>query len=123
MDILKSTAEAFLKMVASGNIEDAYRLYVAKNFKHHNVYFKGDAESLKKGMIESAKEYPDKKLVVKQVIREGNIVITHSHVRLRLGDPGLALIHIFRFENDKIMELWDIAQPIPKDSVNDNGPF
>jgi predicted SnoaL-like aldol condensation-catalyzing enzyme len=37
--------------------------------------------------------------------------------------PAFALAHIFRFENGRIAELWDIAQPAPSDSPNQNGMF
>jgi predicted SnoaL-like aldol condensation-catalyzing enzyme len=33
------------------------------------------------------------------------------------------VIHIFRFEEDRIVELWDVGQEIPEDSPNDNGMF
>jgi hypothetical protein len=39
------------------------------------------------------------------------------------GDNGAAVVHTFRFEGDRIAELWDIGQPVPADSVNDNGMF
>jgi predicted SnoaL-like aldol condensation-catalyzing enzyme len=48
---------------------------------------------------------------------------TWSHVRQNPDDPGAALVHIFRFEGDRIVELWDIAQAIPADSPNKNGMF
>jgi hypothetical protein len=32
-------------------------------------------------------------------------------------------VHIFRFEDNRIAELWDIGQPISKTSPNENGPF
>jgi predicted SnoaL-like aldol condensation-catalyzing enzyme len=35
----------------------------------------------------------------------------------------MAVMHIMRFENDKIAELWDFGQPVPKDMVNENGMF
>jgi hypothetical protein len=35
----------------------------------------------------------------------------------------IAAVHIFRFEQDRIVELWDVAQPLSKDSPNQNGMF
>jgi hypothetical protein len=51
------------------------------------------------------------------------IVITHSHVKQRPDDIGGAVVHIFKFANNKVVELWDLGQPIAKDSPNENGPF
>jgi predicted SnoaL-like aldol condensation-catalyzing enzyme len=47
----------------------------------------------------------------------------HSRVRQNPGDPDYAVMHIFRFEADKIAELWDFGQEVPKDIVNENGMF
>jgi predicted SnoaL-like aldol condensation-catalyzing enzyme len=122
-DFLKSTAEAFLRAVSSCHVKEGYDLYVGEGFKHHNVYFRGDADSLRTGMEENFKQFPDKTLEIKRVIGEDNIVAIHSFVQLQPGDPGYALMHIFRFENEKIAELWDFGQPIPSETINENGPF
>jgi predicted SnoaL-like aldol condensation-catalyzing enzyme len=42
---------------------------------------------------------------------------------LNPGDSGVATIHIFRFEGDRIVELWDVGQAVPENSLNDNGMF
>ena len=36
---------------------------------------------------------------------------------------GTGKVHIFRFEQGRIAELWDLAQPISTDSPNENGMF
>ncbi|XDD49268.1 hypothetical protein AB3N59_12705 [Leptospira sp. WS92.C1] len=38
-------------------------------------------------------------------------------------EPDIAVVHIFRFEEEKIVELWDLGQFIVKDSPNKNGSF
>jgi len=38
-------------------------------------------------------------------------------------DRGAAVVHIFRFEDDRIVELWDLGQAIPQDSPNRHGMF
>lgn len=39
------------------------------------------------------------------------------------GGIGAAVVHIFRFDDDRIVELWDIGQAVPEASVNENGMF
>ncbi len=52
-------AVSFLKLAASGNVSEAYANYISPTFRHHNPYFAGDAESLKKGMAEAAAKFPN----------------------------------------------------------------
>ena len=117
----RDIATAFLQQAASGNIRDAYAKHVAPNFRHHNPFFRGDAQSLKHGMEENAARFPNKRLEIMRTLEDGDLVATYSHVQMLLGDRGIIVVHIFRFEGDRIAELWDIGQPVPEDSANENG--
>jgi predicted SnoaL-like aldol condensation-catalyzing enzyme len=75
------------------------------------------------GMEESARQNPNKVLEVKRAIAEDELVAIHSHVRQKPGDLGAAVVHIFRFEQDRIVELWDLGQPLPEQSPNQYGMF
>jgi len=50
-------------------------------------------------------------------------VLTHSRVQQKPSDLGAAVVHIFRFENGNIVELWDLGQPVPEESPNQYGMF
>jgi predicted SnoaL-like aldol condensation-catalyzing enzyme len=120
---LKDSAIAFLSMSSSGQVEEAYRQFVGNGFRHHNPYFHGDADSLMRGMQENADKNPEKILEVQRAIQEDGLVAVHSRVRQDPSDRGGAVVHIFRFENGKIAELWDIGQAEPDESMNENGMF
>ena len=120
---LKEIAVSFLQLVASGEVREAYRRYISPDFRHHNPFFQGDADSLMLAMEENAAKNPDKILEVKRVIEEGDLVAVHSHVKQKQDDLGAAVVHIFRFHNDVIVELWDVGQPIPENSPNEHGVF
>jgi predicted SnoaL-like aldol condensation-catalyzing enzyme len=120
----KEAAKSFLKMAGMGKVQEAYDQYVAPSFIHHNPYFKGDRQSLLKGMQEASKTTPNKSIEIKYVYEDDNTVITHSLVTRQDPEaPDVAVVHIFRFEQDRIAELWDLGQPISKDSPNENGIF
>src|SRR5437870_2162166 len=118
----KETAIAFLKLAASGNLDEAYA-NVSPNFRHHNPHFKGDAGSLKAGMAEAHAKFPNTMLEVQHVFEGGDLVAVHSRVRHSRDTPEIAVVHIFRFEDSRIAELWDVGQEAPKDSPNQNGMF
>ncbi|WP_432806636.1 nuclear transport factor 2 family protein [Mesobacillus maritimus] len=120
---IKEIAVSFLKEVASGNVREAYQNYVAPNFKHHNPYFRGDANTLMLAMEENAAASPSKSFEVKFAIQEKETVVVYSHVKQKPKDLGVAVVHIFRFQENQIVELWDLGTQIPEDSPNENGMF
>ncbi len=110
----KKNAITFLTLAAAGRVDQAYDQFIDTGFKHHNAFYEGSAESLKAGMKENAQQNPNKVFEVKRAIAEGDLVVTHSHVKQKTDALGAAVVHIFRFENGKIIELWDLGQPIPE---------
>jgi len=122
-DSNKDAAVAFLKLGASGKVREAYSRFVAAGFRHHNPFFEGSAEALMAGMEENARQNPNKVLEVKRAVAEGELVVVHSHMRQKPGDLGAAVVHIFRFEKGRIVELWDLGQPVPDKSPNQYGMF
>ena len=118
----KERSVSFLKMAGSGDVQNAYDKYVALSFVHHYQYFKGDRQSLLNAMKEASVKSPNKSIDVKHMYEDGNTVVTHSLVtRQNPEEPGIVVVHIFRFESDQIVELWDVGQVISKDSPNENG--
>ena len=71
----------------------------------------------------SERDNPNKTLDVKLAIAEGELVAVHSHVRLQSEDRGGAVVHLFRFEKGRIVELWDLGQEVPEQSPNQYGMF
>ena len=116
-------ATAFLEMCARGDVREAYDRHVSPDFVHHNAWFPGDRASLLQAMEESAATEPNKSFEVKQVIDGGDRVAVLSHLTRAGAGPEYAVVHIARFADGKIVELWDLGQEIPKDSPNALGMF
>jgi predicted SnoaL-like aldol condensation-catalyzing enzyme len=119
----KDIAVSFLKSVIAVDIDDAYDKYIDKSGKHHNVYTLAGFSNLRKGMQEADDQSPDMIYEPKNVFGDGDLVAVHGHLTMSKGDAGMTTVHMFRFENGKIVELWDVAQDIPADSVNIDGAF
>lgn len=115
-------ALAFLEMAVSGRGQEALDRYGAPEFRHHNPFFAGDGPTLVAAMDENARANPGKLLEVVRIIAEGPNVAIHSKVTGSTA-RDLATVHIFRVEDGKIQELWDVAQEAPADSPNQYGMF
>ena len=74
-------------------------------------------------MEESAAQFPHKRFEAIRTLADGDLVAVHGRVQLNPDMPWIALIHIFRFEGDLIIEEWEAAQEVPKESPNENGGF
>ena len=90
----KQIATDFLMLASKGNSREAFSKYVGKNFKHHNIYFKGDGESLMIAMEDNAMKNPNKICDIKRSLQDGDLVATHSHVRQK-PEIQVQLLYIF----------------------------
>jgi predicted SnoaL-like aldol condensation-catalyzing enzyme len=118
----KETAVSFLRLASSGEARKAYGQFIHPQFRHHNAYFKGDRETFLKAMEENARRFPGKTYETLRVLEDGNLVAIHGKVVLS-QDSQWSVMHIFRFEDDKIIESWEASQQVLKDSPNENGLF
>ena len=102
---------------------DAASKYLGSRYIQHNPTAPDGAEGLK-GFIGFLKsKFPGSKSEIKRVFAEGDYVILHVHAVREPGTRGRAIIDIFRLENGKIVEHWDVAQDIPEKPANSNGMF
>jgi predicted SnoaL-like aldol condensation-catalyzing enzyme len=119
----KQAAVQFLQLVVAGRIDDAYRHYIDLQGKHHNPFFPAGFPALKKAMSENHGQFPNKRLSVRNVLGDGDLVAVHSHLVLGPGEAEMTVVHLFRFQGERIVEMWDCGQPVPADSPNVDGVF
>lgn len=113
----------FLRLAVAGRIDEAYQKHVDMTGKHHNPYSPAGFPALKQAMLDNDAEFPDKRIDIKRVIADGDMVASHSLVSLNPGNVNVAVVHMFRFEGNKIAEFWDVGQEMKADSPNTDGMF
>ena len=95
----------------------------APTYIQHNPNVASGSQALK-DMVDRAKaRFPNAEHRVKRMLVDGNLVAAHVHVIFTPGDAGLAVVDMFRIEDGKIAEHWDVVQAIPPTSNNENGMF
>ncbi len=123
IQICRQAAVQFLQLAMAGHIAEAYEKYVNLQGKHHNPYFSAGFPALREGMIKNHAQFPDKQIIIKNVVGDNRFVVIHSHLIPTPGDKGVAVVHLFRFADDRIVEMWDLGQAVPVDSPNQDGMF
>ena len=102
---------------------DAAVVMLGPVYIQHNPRAPDGPEGLR-GLIRYLKaSFPEHRATVKRVIVEGDLVVLHVHSQPTPGAPGSAIVDIFRVENGKVVEHWDVMQPVPEKSANTNTMF
>lgn len=97
--------------------------YLGPTYRQHNPTV-ADGFDGWRAMVNWLKtDRPDFKVEVKRAIAEGDFVVLHVHMKIDADDRGRAGVEIFRLEDGKIVEHWDILQPIPETAANTNSMF
>ena len=55
---------------------------------------------------------------VKRILVDAPFAVVHLHGRPDPALPGVAVADFYRVENGKIVEHWDVIQPVPESRVN-----
>jgi predicted SnoaL-like aldol condensation-catalyzing enzyme len=99
------------------------RQYLGDKYIQHNPTAPDGVEGVM-GLIKFLKEkFPLRKSDVKRVIADGDLVVLHVHSKPTPEDRGTAIVDIFRVEGGKIVEHWDVIQPVPETAKNPNTMF
>jgi len=97
--------------------------YVGASYRQHNP-MAGDGPAPFIGYVRwLAGAQPDFRFEFKRFVAEGDLVVVHSHLVPSAGARGTAVMDIFRLENGKIVEHWDVLQEVPETAQNQNTMF
>ncbi len=102
---------------------DAAAKHFGPKYIQHNPTAPDGIEGFKAFIAFRKDKFPNAKSEIKRAFAEGDYVILHVHGVREPGERGVAIVDIFRLENGKIVEHWDVVQPIPEKAANDNGMF
>ncbi len=115
---------AFMDMVFNKKqVKEGFDKYVGDKYIQHNPIAPDGKEAAVEVLGKALQALPGWTYEFKHAYVDGDIVVLHSHVRMKADDRGMAVVDIFRFEKGKIVEHWDVVQPIPEKSANTNTMF
>lgn len=94
-------------------VADAFKKYAAPNYVQHSP-LATDVPSTIEFLQNMLNGLPEHDWELKRVIAEGDLVVLHVHSWSVADDPGRAIVEIFRVENDRVAEHWEVIQTVVK---------
>jgi predicted SnoaL-like aldol condensation-catalyzing enzyme len=118
----KIVVDFYEKAINQKDFEAASK-HLGSRYTQHNPNAADGPEGLKAFLGFLKEKFPNSKSEIKRVFADGDYVIVHVHAVREPGTRGNAIIDIFKLENGKVVEHWDVVQPIPEKAANSNGMF
>lgn len=111
----KALVRKFIQTVFNDHQVDAGLELMHENYIQHNQKVPPGKEPMreafKKGIETVSAE-------IKQMVAEGDRVVAQVHLKFDPESAGVVIVEIFRIEDGKLAEHWDVISPIPE-----NPPF
>lgn len=103
-------------------VREAFERHVSDHYIQHNPAAENGREaaiSFFEGFLATSAVHSS----VKRMIVEDNMVAVHMHVQFGDDAPGFAVMDMWRLDNGKLVEHWDVIQEVPKTTVSGNSMF
>jgi predicted SnoaL-like aldol condensation-catalyzing enzyme len=104
-------------------VREAFETWVDPGYVQHNPMAATGRDAAINFLEPFFAQHPDIHYSIARVIADGNLVAVHSHGKFAPDDRGVAVVDILRVEGCKVMEHWDVVQPVPEKAANSNGMF
>jgi predicted SnoaL-like aldol condensation-catalyzing enzyme len=113
----------FYQTIIGNKDYEGARRYMGAEYRQHAPYATDGHAGVAEWVRKFKESFPQHRYEVKKVIAEGDLVVLHLHGINGLHPFGESVIDIFRIENGKVVEHWDVIQPIPETADNANTMF
>jgi predicted SnoaL-like aldol condensation-catalyzing enzyme len=123
MDANKKVVVQFYDAAINQKDFEAASKFIGPRYVQHNPRAADGLEGLKGFLALLREKFPDYHSEIKRVFADGDYVILHVHNVPTPGSRGNAIVDIFKLENGKVVEHWDVRQEIPEQAANSNTMF
>ena len=110
------------KALNEKDVEGAIAL-MGPTYTQHNARIPDGKEGFRQYFEGFKKRYPDSHSEIVRVFAEGDYVVLHVHMVNEPGQRGVAVFDLFRLENGKPVEHWDVLQSVPENIPHMNTMF
>ena len=119
----KKTVLAFYEAGLNRKDFEAAAKFFGPKYIQHNPGAPDGIEGFRTFVNFLREKFPNSHSEIKRSFVDGDFVILHVHSVREPGSRGRAIVDIFKLENGKIVEHWDVVQDIPENPANNNTMF
>jgi predicted SnoaL-like aldol condensation-catalyzing enzyme len=112
--IIEAFVEVFYKQK---NVRKAFEDFVSEQYIQHNPT-NGDGREAAIEMLEPKFSNPDANFDIKRILVDDDLAVIHLNGKLSADSLGVAVVDIYRLLDGKIVEHWDVVQPVPTEKIN-----
>lgn len=120
----RTVALAFLQRCADGDMDGAYAHWAIPDYIQHNPEIPDGVAGHRAFFEEVVHKYGavgNWANVTDMLLVDGDMFASFHHVYRSAADPGRMFVDIWRVKDGRIIEHWDVIQPIPATQANHNG--
>jgi predicted SnoaL-like aldol condensation-catalyzing enzyme len=119
----KAAVTRFYEKALNEGDADGALAEVGGRYVQHNPFAEDGKNGFRKFVDWRHAKFPHAHSDILKVFSDGDFVILHVHSVREPGTRGNAIIDIFKLENGRIVEHWDVVQPISEKIVHTNTMF
>jgi len=119
----KKIVKEFYELAINKKDFEAASKYLGPRYIQHNQRAADGADGLKDFVRLLRTKFPDSHSEIKRIFADGDYVILHVHAIRGQGARGVAIVDIFRLQDSKIVEHWDVHEDILEKAANPNDMF
>jgi predicted SnoaL-like aldol condensation-catalyzing enzyme len=105
------------------NVRLAFETWVDPGYVQHNPMAATGRDAAIAFLEPFFTNNPGMRYEIHRIIADGNLVAVHAHGQMSADDRGMAVVDILRVQGCRVMEHWDVVQPVPAQSANPNTMF
>jgi predicted SnoaL-like aldol condensation-catalyzing enzyme len=99
----------------------AFARFVSPDYIQHNPGLPDGPEAAVEG-LEPKFRAEGARFEVQRILVDGDLAVVHLKAS-RPGGPDTAVADFYRIEGGRLVEHWDVLQPVPPASANDHPMF
>ena len=113
----------FVNLFCGHHVREAFMTYVAPDYIQHNPLAADGRDAAIAAIEPFFASRPEMRCEIQRILVDGNLAAVHYRLRMNPTDRGAAVVDLLRLDHGRIVEHWDVFQPVPEHSNNPHPMF